>query len=112
FNMARSYTFSGQLQDNTGAGLNGKTMRLYVNGVDSGDTDDTQTVSSVDGRFDIVTTDALEVGDVLWVYVDGETEKGAAVFHFTGDSMTWAGESIVVRAERAYVYGTVDGLVF
>jgi YD repeat-containing protein len=110
--MGRSYTISGQLQDNSGAGLNSKTMRLYINGVDSGDTDDTQTVSSVDGRFDIVTTDALEVGDVLWVYVDGETEKGAAVFHFTGDSMTWAGESIVVRAERAYVYGTVDGLVF
>jgi YD repeat-containing protein len=112
FTMGRSYTISGQLQDNSGAGLNSKTMRLYINGVDSGDTDDTQTVSSVDGRFDIVTTDALEVGDVLWVYVDGETEKGAAVFHFTGDSMTWAGESIVVRAERAYVYGTVDGLVF
>ncbi|MBK8205161.1 MAG: hypothetical protein IPK87_00075 [Planctomycetes bacterium] len=116
FELGRSYTISGQLQDNAGTGLNGKTMRLYINGVNSGDTDVTAT-DVVAGRFDIVTTDALEVGDVLWVYLDddgNDSERCAAAFHFTGDSITYDDdiEDIVLRDERVYIYGTVADLVF
>ncbi|MCB9892811.1 MAG: RHS repeat protein, partial [Planctomycetes bacterium] len=111
--MGRTYTVSGQLQANDGSGVNSKTVRLYINGVDSGDTD-TTAYDSVNGRFDIVTTDALEVGDVLWIYVDGETEKGAAVFHFTGDDIAYsgAGGDIIVRDQCAYIYDTIEGLPY
>ncbi|MCA8936840.1 MAG: hypothetical protein KDB68_11635, partial [Planctomycetes bacterium] len=111
FEIGREYTISGQLQNNSGTGVTtSKTVHLYVNGSDYGDTDATGTVSMVDGRFDIVTYQALEIGDVLWVYVDGETEKGAAIFHFTGEDMTFDGddEDIILRDQCLYLYQTLD----
>src|SRR5690606_26218456 len=58
FQLRRSYTISGQLQDDSGAGLNSKTVRLYINGQDSGATATTATIG-VAGRFNLSTTAGL-----------------------------------------------------
>ena len=60
----------------------GKTIRLYVNGVDSGLTDDTDS----NGDY-LITSVTISASDILTVYLDDETENGATITTSTGSTM-------------------------
>ena len=75
-----------------------KTVKVLVNGVDNGFTDDTDT----DGKYDISGVSS-NAGDVITVFIEGEAENGAHVTISNGTGMS------LDIYEDHFIVGSKDG---